>query len=182
MGIWTSRASLYEHAPRCSLIPKPRLKHKAKQTHPNSNSGAGSIPPIRWRNIAGSEHRATMRTNKLTTAKQYPERQITRSYVRTKPYFRQRTSHSRNQKRFHSRSGFGYGILLYIRKMPYFRPFTALFGGFEGNFSYKNDKSATLCPGKTEVADFVLFKGSIVQGINLCNKYQYNNVHKFDYL
>ena len=30
-------------------------------------------------------------------------------------------------------------------------------------FSYINDKSAILCPGKTEVADFVSFKGSIVQ-------------------
>ena len=59
------------------------------------------------------------------------------------------------QKRFHSRLGFGYGILLYIRKMPYFCPFTAHFGGFEGVFSYINDKSAILCPDKTEVADFV---------------------------
>ena len=77
------------------------------------------------------------------------------------------TSHPRNQKRFHSRYNFGYGILLSIRKMPYFCPFTAHFGGFEGVFSYKNDKSAILCPAKTEVADFVSFKGSIVQGINL---------------
>ena len=30
-------------------------------------------------------------------------------------------------------------------------------------FFYKNDKFAILCPGKTEVADFVSFKGSIVQ-------------------
>jgi hypothetical protein len=37
--------------------------------------------------------------------------------------------------------------------MPYFRPLTAHFGGFEGVFSYKTDKSAILCPGKTEVAD-----------------------------
>ena len=44
-------------------------------------------------------------------------------------------------------------------------PLTAHFGGFKGIFSYINDKSATLCPGKTEVADFVSFKGSIVQGI-----------------
>jgi hypothetical protein len=66
--------------------------------------------------------------------------------------------------------------------MPYFRPFTAHFGGFEGIFSLINDKSAILCPRKTDMADFVSFKGSIVQGINLCNKYQYNNVHKFDYL
>ena len=44
------------------------------------------------------------------------------------------------------------------------------------------EKSAILCPAKTEVADFVSFKGSIVQGITLCNKYQYNNLHKFDYL
>ena len=54
-------------------------------------------------------------------------------------------SHLRNQKGFHSRYNFGYGILLYMRKCP----FTAHFGGFEGDFSYKNDKSATLCPGKT---------------------------------
>jgi hypothetical protein len=53
--------------------------------------------------------------------------------------------------------------LLYIRKTPHFRPFTARFGGFKGVFSYKTDKSANLCPGKTEVADFVSFKGSIVQ-------------------
>ena len=31
-------------------------------------------------------------------------------------------SHPRNQNRFHSRLGFGYGILLYIRKMPRLRP------------------------------------------------------------
>ena len=77
------------------------------------------------------------------------------------------TSHSRTQKRFHSRYNFGYGILLYIRETPYFRPKTAHFGGSRGIFPYKTDKSAILCPGKTEVADFVSFKGSIVQGINL---------------
>ncbi len=49
-----------------------------------------------------------------------------------------------------------------MRKMPHFRPKTALFGGFEGIFSYINDKSAFACPGKTETADFVSFKGSIV--------------------
>ena len=76
-------------------------------------------------------------------------------------------SHLRNQKRFHSRYNFGYGILLYIRKMPCFRPKTAHFCGFEGVFSLINDKSAILCPGKTEAADFVSFKGSIVQGMNL---------------
>ena len=54
-----------------------------------------------------------------------------------------------------------------MRITPYFRPKTALSGGFEGVFSYINDKSAILCPGKTEVADFVSFKGSIVQGMNL---------------
>ncbi|MBR6545483.1 MAG: hypothetical protein IKT72_00930 [Clostridia bacterium] len=74
------------------------------------------------------------------------------------------------QKRFHSRSGFGYGILLYIWKMPHFRPFTALFGGFEGVFSCKNDKSAIRCPTKTEVADFVLFKE--------CNR-SHNEYHLF---
>ena len=31
-------------------------------------------------------------------------------------------------------------------------------------FCFIYDKSAILCPGKTEVADFVSFKGSIVQG------------------
>ena len=74
-------------------------------------------------------------------------------------------SHLRNKKRFHSRYNFGYGILLYIRKMPLFCPLTAPFGGFEGVFSYINDKSAILCHDKTEVADFVSFKGSIVQGL-----------------
>ena len=47
--------------------------------------------------------------------------------------------------------------------MPHFCPFTALFGSFKGVFSFINNKSANLCPGKTEVADFVSFKGSIVQ-------------------
>ena len=51
--------------------------------------------------------------------------------------------------------------------MPIFCPVTAHFGGFEGIFSYINDKSAILCPAKTEVADFVSFKGSILQGMNL---------------
>ena len=73
----------------------------------------------------------------------------------------------RNQKRFHSRYNFGYGILLYIRKMPCFCPLTAILGGFEGIFSYKTDKSAILCCVTAKVADFVSFKGSIVQGINL---------------
>ena len=63
-------------------------------------------------------------------------------------YFRvgNEKSPPRNQKRFHSRYNFGYGILLYIRKMPYFCPFTAHFGGFEGILSFINDKSANLCP------------------------------------
>ena len=43
--------------------------------------------------------------------------------------------------------------------MHCFRPKTAIFGGFEGIFSYINDKFAILCPDKTEVADFVSFKG-----------------------
>ena len=64
-------------------------------------------------------------------------------------------SHPRNQKRFHSRYNFGYGILLSIRKMPCFCLLTAYFGGFKGVFSYINNKSAILCPGKTETADFV---------------------------
>ena len=50
--------------------------------------------------------------------------------------------------------------------MPHFCPKTAHFGGFKGVFSYKTDKSAILCPDKTEVADFVSFKGSIVQRID----------------
>ena len=41
------------------------------------------------------------------------------------------------QKRFHGRYNFGYGILLSIRKMPYFCPFTAHFSGFEGVFSHE---------------------------------------------
>ena len=51
--------------------------------------------------------------------------------------------------------------------MPYFCPFTAHFGGFEGVFSFINDKSAILCTVGTEVADFVSFKCSIVQEMNL---------------
>ena len=76
-----------------------------------------------------------------------------------------------NQKQFHSRYNFGYGILLYIQKMPYFCHKTALFGGFDGVFSFINAKSAIICPDKTEVADFVSFKGSIVQGLNFSEKY-----------
>ena len=77
-------------------------------------------------------------------------------------YFRvcNEKSHPNHQK-IHSRYNFGYGILLSIRKTPYFCPFTAHFGGFEGIFSYISNKSAILCPGKTEVADFVSFKESI---------------------
>lgn len=77
------------------------------------------------------------------------------------------------QKRFHSRYNFGYGILLYIRKMPHFSPLTAHFGGFEGVFSFINDKSAILCPTKTETADLVSFKGSIVQGMILLDKLEF---------
>jgi len=54
-----------------------------------------------------------------------------------------------------------------MQKTACFCPFTALFGGFKGVFSFMTDKSAILCPSKTEVADFVSFKGLIVQGINL---------------
>ena len=72
-------------------------------------------------------------------------------------------SHLRNPKRFHSRYNFGYGILLYIRKMLLFRPLTAHFSGFEGVFSIANDKSAILCPGMTEAADFVRLR---VQSFN----------------
>ena len=52
-------------------------------------------------------------------------------------------------------------------KMPYFCPFAAHFGGFEGVFSFINDKSAILCPVWIEVTDFVSFKGSIVHRINI---------------
>jgi len=79
------------------------------------------------------------------------------------------SSHVFSQK-FHSRYNFGYGILLYMREMPYFCPFTAHFGGFMGIFSYINDKSAPSAPVKTEVADFVSFKGSIVQGLKIYKK------------
>ena len=48
-----------------------------------------------------------------------------------------------------------YGILLYIRQMSCFCPLIAHFGGFEGVFSFVTEKSAILCPAKTEVADFV---------------------------
>ena len=72
-------------------------------------------------------------------------------------------SHPRNQKRFHSRYNFGYGILLYILKTHRFRPLTAQFGGFEGGFSLMSDKSAILCPVGTEVADFVRLR---VQSFN----------------
>ena len=51
-------------------------------------------------------------------------------------------------------------------KTAHFCPLNAHLGDFEGVFSFRNTKSAILCPGKTEVADFVSFKGSIVQGIN----------------
>ena len=51
-------------------------------------------------------------------------------------YFRVGLSNptSATKKRFHSRSGFDYGILLYMRKAVHFCPFTAHFGGFERGF------------------------------------------------
>ncbi len=54
-----------------------------------------------------------------------------------------------------------------MRKTADFRPFTAHFGGFEGIFSYINDKSAILCSTKTEMADFVSFKESIVHRLDI---------------
>ena len=59
----------------------------------------------------------------------------------------------RNQKRFHSRYNFGYGILLSIRKMPVFRPLTALSGGFEGFFLIKpiNPPSSALTRQKWRI-------------------------------
>ena len=59
--------------------------------------------------------------------------------------------------------------------MPYFRPLTAHFGGFEGVFSYKTDKSAILCCVTAKVADFVSFKGSIVQGMILLDKLEFDD-------
>ena len=58
--------------------------------------------------------------------------------------------------------------------MPIFCPKTAHFGGSRGVFSYKTDKSAPLCHGKTEVADFVSFKGSIVQVLILVDKLEFD--------
>ena len=60
--------------------------------------------------------------------------------------------------------------------MPIFRPLTAYFGGSRGFFSYINDKSAILCPVKTETADFVSFKGSIVQGLILLDKLEFDKL------
>ena len=57
--------------------------------------------------------------------------------------------------------------------MPRFCPLNAHLGGFEGIFSIINDKSAILCPTKTETADFVSFKGSIVQGMILLGKLEF---------
>ncbi len=54
-----------------------------------------------------------------------------------------------------------------MRKTANFYPFTAHFGVFEGIFSFINDKSAILCLDKTEVADFVSFKGLIVHRIGI---------------
>ena len=61
-----------------------------------------------------------------------------------------------------------------MHKTAHFCPFTAHFDGFEGAFSCQNDKSAILCPAKTEVADFVSFKGSIVHRINLNAELKYD--------
>ena len=55
--------------------------------------------------------------------------------------------------------------------MPYFCHETAVFGGFEGVFSHIDDKSAILCCVTAKVADFVSFKGSIVQGLNKLKQY-----------
>jgi hypothetical protein len=66
-----------------------------------------------------------------------------------------------------------------------FSPFYRSFQRFEVIFSFRNTKSAILCPAKTEVADFVSFKGSIVQGINLqrnivlCRKFSIIFLRKF---
>ena len=84
-------------------------------------------------------------------------------------------SHLRNQKQFHSRYNFGYGILLYIRKTPYFCPKTTYFGDFEGVFSYKNDKSASLCPTKTEVADFVRLRVQSFKELILLDKLEFDS-------
>ena len=49
-------------------------------------------------------------------------------------------------------------IFLKRHNKSHFRPLTAHFGGFEGVFSCINNKSAILCPTKTEVADFVRWR------------------------
>ena len=42
-------------------------------------------------------------------------------------------------------------------------------------FCFIYDKSAILCPGKTEVADLVSFKGTIVQGMDLIDKLEFDS-------
>ena len=147
-----------EHHHLCSMVRA--FKHKRRMRR----------DPLRlWRNIASAKKwRVILDTSVLIAAFKFAPQitQIKHLFIK---------SHLRNQKRFHSRYNFGYGILLYIRKMPCFRPFTAHFGGFKGGFSYINDKSAMLCPGKTEVADFVSFKGSIVQGMILLDKLEFDD-------
>ena len=69
-----------------------------------------------------------------------------------------------------------------MKKMVCFRPLTAHFGGFEGVFSFINAKSAILCPAKTEAADFVSFKDSIVHRISVekMGEIWKNNVEKLN--
>ena len=122
------------------------------------------------RRASGSGRRGRPRIDEGSPMRAPQQGKQTRSVCEKNPEVVWFKSHLRNQKRFHSRYNFGYGILIYIRKTAHFRPFTAHFGGFEGIFSYISNKSAILCPGKTEVADFVSFKGSIVQGIKIYKK------------
>jgi hypothetical protein len=56
---------------------------------------------------------------------------------------------------------FLYGKWLIFALLPLISAF------FEDVFSYRNDKSTNLCPTKTEVTDFVSFKGLIVQKLDI---------------
>ena len=51
--------------------------------------------------------------------------------------------------------------------MPYFCPFAADFGGFEGVFSFINNKSATPCQVDAIVVDSYRSSSGIVHKINL---------------
>ena len=146
-GIWTSRASLYDtlrvpltflHKPCSHSSIKTALKLQ-KRSGIHSAYTDGGILPAR-------SSKATLCTNISIFAMPNPERQITHYCVLAQLSSLYYQIPAPQQKRFHSRSGSGYGILLYIRKKPTFCPLTAHFGGFWGVFSYKTDKSASSAP------------------------------------